>query len=47
MCFGFVLFTKGKSEWSGNPADAFLDTTALGSLYLYLRSKYVLPIMCS
>lgn len=47
MRLGPASLTKGKSEWSGNPADAFLDTTAPGSLYLYLRSKYVLPIMCS
>ena len=47
MRLGPASLTKGKSEWSGTPADAFLDTTAPGSLYLYLRSKYVLPIMCS
>lgn len=47
MRLGPASLTKGKSEWSGNPADAFLDTTAPGSLYLYLRSKYILPIMCS
>ena len=47
MRLGPASLTKGKSEWSGNPADAFLDTTAPGSLYLYLRSKYVVPIMCS
>jgi len=47
MRLGPASLTKGKSEWSGNPADAFLDTTAPGQLYLYLRSKYVLPIMCS
>lgn len=47
MRLGPASLTKGKSEWSGNPADTFLDTTAPGQLYLFLRSKYVLPIMCS
>jgi hypothetical protein len=47
MRLGPALLTKGKSEWSGNPADAFLDTTAPGQLYLYLRSKYVMSIFCS
>lgn len=47
MRLGPASLTKGKSEWSGNPADTFLDSTAPGQLYLYLRSKYVLPIMCS
>ena len=47
MRLGPASLTRGKSEWSGNPADTMLDTTAPGQLYLMLRSRYVLGIFCS
>jgi len=46
MILGPATLNKGVSAWSGNPADAQLDTTGPGQLYLLLRSRYVLPIFC-
>jgi hypothetical protein len=46
MKLGPASLTRGKTAWSGNPADGDFSKTIPGQLYLFLRSKYVFPFTC-
>lgn len=46
MRLGPASRSRGKTQWSINPADGDLAKTGPGQLYLFLRSKYVFPFVC-